>query len=84
MMVSKDVKHDSFAVDTFVDKALLHLKEKGIPVKRIIMWSDNRGTQYKCFIIINIFQVTYYKGLMSTIPYALCLMEIASVGLLAV
>ena len=37
MMVSKDVKHDSFAVDTFVDKALSHLKEKGIPVKRIIM-----------------------------------------------
>ena len=29
-------------------------------------------------------QVTYYKGLMSTIPYALCLMEIASVDLLAV
>ena len=47
MMVSKDVKHDSFAVDTFVDKALSHLKEKGIPVKSIIMWSDNCGTQYK-------------------------------------
>ena len=47
MMVSKDVKHDSFAVDTFVDKALSHLKEKGIPVKRIIMWSDNCSTQYK-------------------------------------
>ena len=45
--MSKDVKHDSFAVDTFVDKALSHLKEKGIPVKRIIMWSDNCGTQYK-------------------------------------
>ena len=43
----KDLKHDSFAVDTFVDKALSHLKEKGIPVKRIIMWSDNCGTQYK-------------------------------------
>ena len=47
MMVSKDVKHDSFAVDTFVDKALSHLKKKGIPVRRIIMWSDNCGTQYK-------------------------------------
>ena len=47
MIVSKDLKHDSFAVDTFVDKALSHLKEKGIPVKRIIMWSDNCGTQYK-------------------------------------
>ena len=43
----KDIKHDSFAVDTFVDKALSHVKENGIPVKRVIMWSDNCGTQYK-------------------------------------
>ena len=27
MLVSSDVKHDSFAVDTYVDKALSHLKE---------------------------------------------------------
>ena len=47
MLVSSDVKHDSFAVDTYVDKALSHLKENQIPVKRIIMWSDNYGTQYK-------------------------------------
>ena len=47
MIVSKDIKHDGFAVDTFVDKALSHLKENGIPVKRVIMWSDNCGTQYK-------------------------------------
>ena len=47
MIVSKDIKHDSFAVDTFVNKALSHLKENGIPVKRVIMWSDNCGTQYK-------------------------------------
>ena len=47
MLVSSDVKHDSFAVDTYVDKALSHLKENRIPVKRIIMWSDNCGTQYK-------------------------------------
>ena len=45
--MSKDIKHDSFAVDTFVDTALSHLKENGIPVKRVIMWSDNCGTQYK-------------------------------------
>ena len=45
--MSKDIKHDSFAVDTFVDKALSHLRENGIPVKRVIMWSDNCGTQYK-------------------------------------
>ena len=47
MLVSSDVKHDSFAVDTYVDKALSHLKENRIPVKRIIMWLDNCGTQYK-------------------------------------
>ena len=47
MIVSKDIKHDSFTVDTFVNKALSHVKEKGIPVKRVIMWSDNCGTQYK-------------------------------------
>ena len=47
MIVSKDIKHYSFAVDTFVNKALSHLKENGIPVKRVIMWSDNCGTQYK-------------------------------------
>ena len=45
--MSSDVKHDSFAVDTYVDKALSHLKENRIPEKRIIMWSDNCGTQYK-------------------------------------
>ena len=53
MMVLKDVKHNSFAVDTFVDKSLSHLKEKGIPVKRIIMWSDNCGTQYKSCKVFN-------------------------------
>ena len=53
MIVSKDLKHDSFAVDNFVDKALSHLKEKGIPVKRIIMWSDNCGTQYKSCKVFN-------------------------------
>ena len=53
MIVSSDVKHDSFAVDTFVDKALSHLKENGIPVKRIIMWSDNCSTQYKSCTVFN-------------------------------
>ena len=53
MIVPKDLKHDSFAVDNFVDKALSHLMEKGIPVKRIIMWSDNCGTQYKSCKVFN-------------------------------
>ena len=47
MVVSADLKHDSFAVSAFIDKALAHLKAKNIPVKRIIMWSDNCGPQYK-------------------------------------
>ena len=53
MIVSKDIKHDSLAVDTFVYKALSHLKGNGIPVKRIIMWSDNCGTQYKSCKVFN-------------------------------
>ena len=53
MMVSKDIKHDSFAVDTSVDKALSHLKENGIPVKRVIIWSDNCGTQCKSCKVFN-------------------------------
>ena len=53
MIVSKDIEHDSFAVDTFVNKALSHVKENGIPVKRVIMWSDNCGTQYKSCKVFN-------------------------------
>ena len=47
MILSSDLKHDSFAVTSFIDKALAHLKEKEIPVKHLIMWSDNCGSQYK-------------------------------------
>ena len=47
MILSSDLKHDSFAVNSFIDKALAHLKAKNVPVKRIVMWSDNCGPQYK-------------------------------------
>ena len=47
MILSSDLKHDSFAVTSFIDKALAHLNEKKIPVKHLVMWSDNCGTQYK-------------------------------------
>ena len=47
MILSSDLKHDSFAVTLFIDKALAHLKGKKIPVKHLVMWSDNCGTQYK-------------------------------------
>lgn len=47
MIFSDDLKHDSFAVNKFVERVVTHLKEQGIPVKRIVMWSDNCGPQYK-------------------------------------
>ena len=47
MILSSDLKHDSFAVTSFIDKALAHLNEKKILIKRLVMWSDNCGTQYK-------------------------------------
>ena len=47
MILSNDLKHDSFAVNTFVQKALTHLRENKVMIKRLIMWSDNCGPQYK-------------------------------------
>ena len=47
MILSNDLKHDSFAVNTFVEKALTHLRENEVTIKRLIMWSDNCGPQYK-------------------------------------
>ena len=47
MILSNDVKHDSFAVNTFVEKALTHLRDNKVTIKRIVMWSDNCGQQYK-------------------------------------
>ena len=37
----------------FIEKALSHLKENGIPLKRIIMLSDNCGAQYKSCKVFN-------------------------------
>ena len=47
MIASNDIKHDSFAVDTYIKKALSHLKKNNVSVKRIIMWSDKCSIQYK-------------------------------------
>ena len=47
MIISNDLKHDSFAVNTFVEKALKHLRDNKVTIKRLIMWSDNCGPQYK-------------------------------------
>ena len=45
MILSNDLKHDSFAVNTFVEKALTHLRDNKVTIKRLIMWSDNCGPQ---------------------------------------
>ena len=37
MILSNDLKHDSFAVNTFVEKALRHLRENKVMIKRLIM-----------------------------------------------
>ena len=47
MMLSSDLKHDGFAVNKFIQKAIEHLESEHITVKRIIMFSDNCGAQYK-------------------------------------
>ena len=47
MILSNDLKYNSFAVNTFVEKALTHLRENKVMIKRLIMWSDNCGPQYK-------------------------------------
>ena len=47
MIISNDLKHDSFAVNAFVEKALTHLRNNKVMIKRLIMWSDNCGPQYK-------------------------------------
>ena len=79
MIVSKDIKHDSFAVDPFVDKALSHLKENGIPVNRVIMWSENCGTQYKSctnsktFQLCAIISVQSMERLKQMVPLGICL-----------
>ena len=47
MMLSDDLKHNGFAVNRFIEKAIEHLKGKDIPMKRIIIFSDNCSQQYK-------------------------------------
>ena len=53
MMISDDLKHDGYAVNTFIEKGLGHLKEKKIPIKHIVMFSDNCVMQYKsCKVLL--------------------------------
>ena len=47
MIISDDLKHDGYAVNAFIEKGLCHLREKKIPIKHIVMFSDNCAMQYK-------------------------------------
>ena len=48
MILSDDLIHDAHAVEKFMDKVLEHLKLRNVPVNRIIIFSDNCASQYKC------------------------------------
>ena len=47
LVASDDLDHDCTAVDAFEQRAVDHLKEDGIDVKRIFRFSDNCAGQYK-------------------------------------
>ena len=55
MILSDDLKHDAQAVEKFTDKVLEHLKQRNVPVKRVIIFSDNCASQYKCAKYFNSF-----------------------------
>ena len=46
-MISDDLKHDGYAVNAFIEKGLGHLGENKIPIKCIVVFSDNCAMQYK-------------------------------------
>ena len=47
IMISDDLTHDKFAVKTFEELSLQHLKSKGITPNFIIMFLDNCKSHYK-------------------------------------
>ena len=55
MILSDDLKHDAEAVEKFTDKVLEHLKQKNVLVNRVIVFSDNCASQYKCAKYFNSF-----------------------------
>ena len=62
MILSNDLKHDSFAVNTFIEKALTHLRDNKVMIKRLIMWSDNYGPQYKSCKVFDV--VSKYEDIL--------------------
>ena len=47
MIFSDEMRHDWNAVSKFFEKVLAHLDEMKVPIKRMIIFSDNAGSQYK-------------------------------------
>ena len=55
MILSDDLKHDAEAVEKFTDKVLEHLQQRNVQVERVIIFSDNCASQYKCAKYFNCF-----------------------------
>ena len=47
MIFSDHMTHDWTAANSFFQKVFVHLEEKEVPLKRMIIFSDNAGSQYK-------------------------------------
>ncbi|KAJ8050612.1 hypothetical protein HOLleu_03877 [Holothuria leucospilota] len=46
-IISEDMTHDSHAVAHFVKKAVHHLKERSVPMQKLIQFTDGCSGQYK-------------------------------------
>ena len=49
MCVTNDLSHDAHAVAAFEQQALNHLNQRGIHPNKLIQFTDNCASQYKCF-----------------------------------
>ena len=60
MIFSEDLKHDWNAVNTFFEKVLAHLDKRNVLLNRMIVYSDNAGSQYKN---IKVFDTVSRRGI---------------------
>ena len=49
MCISNDLDHDAHAVHAFEEEALIHVQRSGVPIQKIIQFTDNCSKQYKCY-----------------------------------
>lgn len=47
VFITADMKHDSYMVKAATDRLEKHLKEKGVPVEKHIIYSDGCSAQFK-------------------------------------